>query len=335
MTPGGRCAEPILLSSMSNPFRIGVAGVGAIGRNHARVMSELVAASCGSLQFGAIFDVDQARAEELAAQFGTRAVSDLHDFATAVDASSVAVPTIAHREVGGFLISQGKHVLVEKPIADSLDDAQYLVNLAAEHNVILQVGHIERFNPVMRQLEERMTQPKFIETHRLSPFPNRSMDIGVVLDLMIHDIEIVLHLVKSPIVDVDAVGIPVLTHREDIANARIKFQNGCIANLTTSRVSPEKMRKIRVFQSDAYLSLDYQEQSGWIYKREGMSINREAVAVERDEPLKCELASFVECARHGKRPAVSGQEGTEALRIALEITQQIERGNAATAAPTA
>lgn len=313
---------------MSDVFRVGVAGVGAIGRNHARVMGELVASSGGTLQFGAIYDVDQARAEELAAQYGTRAVSDLKSFTEAVDAATVAVPTIAHREVGGFLLDHGRHVLVEKPIADSLDDAQYLVSLAAEKNLILQVGHIERFNPVMRQLEEHMTQPKFIEAHRLSPFPNRSVDIGVVLDLMIHDIEIILHLVKSPLVDVDAVGIPVLTRREDIANARLKFENGCIANLTASRVSPEKMRKLRVFQSEAYLSLDYQEQSGWIYRREGMQIVREAVAVEKDEPLKCELAAFVECARQGKRPVVSGQEGTEALRLALEITERIERNNA-------
>ncbi len=290
-------------------------------------MSELVAASGGTLAFGAIYDVDHERAEELASQYGTTAVSDLQTFTERIDAASVAVPTIAHREVGGFLLEHGRHVLVEKPIADALDDAQHLVGLAEKHNLILQVGHIERFNPVMRQLEEHMTQPKFIEAHRLSPFPNRSVDIGVVLDLMIHDIEIILHLVKSPLIDVDAVGIPVLTRREDIANARLKFANGCIANLTASRVSPEKMRKLRVFQSEAYLSLDYQEQSGWIYRKEGMSIVREEVAVEKDEPLKCELAAFVECARQGKKPVVSGQEGTEALRLALEITQRIEQNH--------
>lgn len=309
-------------------FRVGVAGVGAIGRNHARVMAEIAAASEGRIEFGAIFDVDQARAEELAAQFKTSAVSDLATFASKVDAATVAVPTIFHKEVGGTLLEQGKHVLIEKPISDSLDEAQWLVNKANDAGLILQVGHIERFNPVMRQLEERMNNPRFIEAHRLSPFPNRSMDIGVVLDVMIHDIEIVLHLVKSPLIDVDAVGIPVLTRREDIANARLKFENGCIANITASRVSPEKLRKIRVFQSESYLSLDYQEQSGWIYRKDGMAIVREEVQVEKDEPLKCELAAFVECARLGKRPVVTGQEGTEALRIALQITEQIERGNA-------
>ena len=314
---------------MSKAFRVGVAGVGAIGRNHARIMAELAATSNGAVEFGAIFDVDQARAEELAAQFNTRAVSNLEDFASHVDAATIAVPTIAHREIGGFLLDHKKHVLIEKPIADSLEEAQWLVNKAEDCGMILQVGHIERFNPVMRQLEERMDNPRFIEAHRLSPFPNRSMDIGVVLDVMIHDIEIVLHLVKSPLIDVDAVGISVLTRREDIANARLKFQNGCVANITASRVSPEKLRKIRVFQNECYLSLDYQEQTGSLHYLDGKQIIREDVRVEKDEPLKLELAAFVECARQGKRPIVSGQEGTEALRIALQITQQIERNNAA------
>ena len=313
---------------MSKAFKVGVAGVGAIGRNHARVMAEIAKASEGRIEFSAIYDVDQARAEELAVQFSTVAVSDLAAFSAQVDAATVAVPTIFHKEVGGLLLENGKHVLVEKPISDSLDEAQWLVNKAQEKGLILQVGHIERFNPVMKQLEDRMNNPRFIEAHRLSPFPNRSMDIGVVLDVMIHDIEIVLHLVKSPLIDVDSVGIPVLTKREDIANARLKFENGCIANITASRVSPEKLRKIRVFQSESYLSLDYQEQSGWIYRKDGMQIVREEVQVEKDEPLKCELAAFVECARQGKRPVVTGQEGTEALRIALQITEQIERGNA-------
>lgn len=314
---------------MSTAFKTGVAGVGAIGRNHARVMAEIAAASNGAIEFTAIYDVDQTRAQELATQFGTKAVSDLAEFASCVDAASVAVPTVHHRAIAGFLLEQGKHVLVEKPIADSLEEAQWLVRTAEERGLILQVGHIERFNPVMGQLEARMDNPRFIEVHRLSPFPNRSIDIGVVLDLMIHDLEIVLHLVKSPLASVDAVGIPVLTHREDIANARLKFENGCVANITASRVSPEKLRKIRVFQNDSYLSLDYQEQSGTFYRKNGVSIEKEDVLVEKDEPLKCELAAFIDCARQGKQPKVTGQEGTEALRIALMITEQIERANAA------
>ncbi len=319
--------------SSSPPFRIGVAGCGAIGRNHVRIMAELAAASAGRLVFAGIHDADTARAEELSAQYGVPVIADLNTFAEAVDAATVAVPTIYHRPVGEVLLGKGRHVLVEKPITESLPEAQHLIHLAEANNAILQVGHIERFNPVLRQLEERLSAPRFIETHRLSPFPNRSIDIGVVLDLMIHDIEIVLHLVKSPLVEVDAVGIPVLMQREDIANARLKFANGCIANLTTSRVSPEKMRKIRVFQSDCYLSLDYQDQSGWIYRKDGHQIIREAVEIEKDEPLKLEIAAFIECARQGKRPVVSGQEGAEALRLALQITDQIERNAALASTP--
>ncbi len=291
-------------------------------------MAELAAASHGALEFAGIHDADTARAAELSQQYSVPVIADLAAFAASVDAATVAVPTIYHRPVAEVLLNQGRHVLVEKPITESLAEAQHLIHLAEEKRAILQVGHIERFNPVLRQLEERLTAPRFIETHRLSPFPNRSIDIGVVLDLMIHDIEIVLHLVKSPLVEVDAVGIPVLMKREDIANARLKFANGCIANLTTSRVSPEKMRKIRVFQPDCYLSLDYQDQSGWLYRKDGLQIVREAVEIEKDEPLKLEIAAFVDCARQGVRPMVSGREGAEALRIALQITDQIERNEA-------
>lgn len=310
---------------MSSPFRIGVAGVGAIGKNHARIMAEIAANSGGAIAFTAVYDADAARAAEFAAQYNTHAASDIEDFAKRVDAASVAVPTIYHRKVTEPLMQNGVHVMVEKPISECYNEAQSMIELAKEKNIILQVGHIERFNPVLRQLEERMNHPRFIEAHRLSPFPNRSIDIGVVLDLMIHDIEIVLHLVKSELVQIDAVGIPVLTKREDIANARLKFANGCIANITASRISPEKMRKIRVFQNDSYLSLDYQEQSGWIHRKDGMQILREEVEVEKGEPLKLEIAAFVECARHGRHPVVTGQEGAEAVRIALEITDQIER----------
>ncbi|GAA5138537.1 Gfo/Idh/MocA family oxidoreductase [Prosthecobacter algae] len=316
------------MESAAQPFRIGVAGVGAIGKNHARIMAEIAARSEGGVVFAAVYDADPARAADFAAQYNTLAASDLGDFASRVDAATVAVPTIYHRRVAEPLMEKGVHVMVEKPISESYAEAQAMIELAQAKNVILQVGHIERFNPVLRQLEERMDQPRFIEVHRLSPFPNRSMDIGVVLDVMIHDIEIVLHLVKSPLIQIDAVGIPVLTKREDIANARLKFANGCIANITASRISPEKMRKIRVFQQDSYLSLDYQEQSGWIYRKDGMQIVREAVEVEKDEPLKLEIAAFVECSRHGKRPVVTGQEGAEAVRIALEITDQIEKNAA-------
>jgi predicted dehydrogenase len=291
-----------------------------MGKNHARVLSGLPGA-----QLTAIYDLDRARAEELASLYGAKAVTTLEELAAEVDAAAVAVPTIAHRQVAGFLLEQGKHVLVEKPLSESLTEAQELVALADAKGLVLQVGHIERFNPVMKQLESRMQQPRFIEATRLSPFPNRSMDIGVVLDVMIHDLEIILHLVRSPVVSVDAVGVPVLTRREDIANARLRFANGCVANVTSSRVSDKKMRKIQVFHGEGYISLDYQEQSGHMYRREGMGIAREDVPVEKDEPLKLELAAFVDCARQGATPVVSGQQGTEALKLAILITQAIEK----------
>ena len=313
---------------MSNPsrppFRVGVAGCGSIGRNHVRVVAELAAASQGSLVFAGIHDADPARAAELSSLHGVPILPDLDAFANAVDAATVAVPTVFHKPLAEVLLARGRHVLVDKPITESLPEAQHLIHLAEAHHAILQVGHIERFNPVLRQLEDRLNAPRFIETHRLSPFPNRSIDIGVVLDLMIHDLEIILHLVDSPIAHIDAVGIPVLTRREDIANARIRFENGAVANVTASRISPEKMRKIRVFQSDAYLSLDYQDQSGWIYRKNGLEIAREEVQVEKDEPLKRELASFIDCAARGGAPKVSGEHGARALDVALEITRIIE-----------
>lgn len=299
-------------------LRAGVAGAGSMGRNHARVYSLLAGA-----ELSAIYDADLKRAEVVAAEFGGKAVSTLEELASLTDAVSVAVPTVAHREVGCALMAAGCHVLMEKPIAPSVEDARGLVESARRHGKILQIGHIERFNPVLRQLESRLTRPKFIEAHRLSPFPNRSIDIGVVLDLMIHDLEIILHLVRSPVESIDAVGVPVLTPTEDIANARIRFENGCVANVTASRISPERMRKIRVFQEDCYLSLDYQEQAGQIHWRDGMSIQRSEVEVAKDEPLKLELAAFLEAVARGVDPAVTGQQGTAALELALEITRKI------------
>lgn len=302
-------------------IRLGVVGVGGIGRNHARILAEL-----DDVEVGGIYDADTERCQAVADEFGVRALGSLDELIESVDAATVATPTIYHREVGEALLNAGKHVLIEKPIAPTLDDSRALVDLAKEKNLVLQVGHIERFNPVMNELERKLSEAKFIEAHRLSPFPNRSVDIGVILDLMIHDLEIVLHLVKSPVVSIDAVGIPVLTHREDIANARLRFENGCVANITASRISPERMRKIRVFQGDGYLSLDYQEQAGEFYSKNGLEIARNEVAVERDEPLKLELADFVDCARHGRQPKVSGQEGMAALDLALEITEMVENG---------
>jgi len=292
-----------------------------MGRNHARVYSQLP-----GVELTVIYDADAARAEAIAAEFGARPVSSLEELAGLCDVASVAVPTIAHREVGCRLMELGVHVLMEKPIAPTVEDAAVLVETSQRTGKVLQIGHIERFNPVLRELESKLTHPRFIEAHRLSPFPNRSIDIGVVLDLMIHDLEIILHLVRSPIATIDAVGVSVLTPNEDIANARLRFENGCVANVTASRISPDKMRKIRVFQEDCYLSLDYQEQSGQIHWKDGMAIKRGAVEVEPGEPLKLELEAFVRSAAAGLAPAVSGQQGTDALGVALEITRIIREG---------
>ena len=307
---------------MSNTIKAGVIGTGAIGKNHARIYSEI-----DSTDLVAVFDTDTDAAEEIVNLYGGVLACSIEEFSGLVDVVSVATPTNTHRSIGESLLERGKHLLIEKPIADSATDAQALVNLAAEMNCVLQVGHIERFNPVLGEIEERLKDPRFIEVHRLSPFPNRSMDIGVVLDLMIHDLEIVLHLVKSKIQSIDAVGVPVLTEREDIANARIRFDSGCVANITASRISPEKMRKLRVFEGDSYLSLDYQAQEGQFYWKDGMEIKMETVEVEKDEPLKRELESFVECASMGRQPAVSGHEATAALELAIEITNLIDSGN--------
>jgi predicted dehydrogenase len=292
-----------------------------MGRNHARVYSLL-----GGAELVAIYDAELSRAEEVAGEFGGVAVGSLGELADAVDAASVAVPTEAHLKVGVFLLGHGVQVLMEKPIAPSAGEARELVDCAKREGRILQVGHIERFNPVLRELERKLDRPRFIEAHRLSPFPNRSIDIGVVLDLMIHDLEVILHLVRAPIAAIDAVGVPVLTAREDIANARIRFDGGCVANVTASRISPERMRKIRVFQEDCYLSLDYQEQSGQIHWRDGMEIRRAEVEVEKDEPLRRELEAFLESVSAGAAPRVSGQQGAAALELALEITRLINEG---------
>jgi predicted dehydrogenase len=301
--------------------RVGVVGVGHIGSNHARLYAEIPAA-----EFTHVYDIDLARANAVGRKFGATATKSLDEFIEMVDAASVATPTNTHYEIGRSLLAGGKHVLIEKPITDNTAHAGELMELAAHKNVVLQVGHVERFNPVLSALEKHLTHPRFIEAHRLSPYPERSTDIGVVLDLMIHDLEVILHFVRSPVQSIDAIGVPVLSRGEDIANARLRFENGCVANVTSSRISPERMRKIRVFQEDAYLSLDYQNQSGEIYRRAGGRITRDKVEIEREEPLKLQLTSFVECASTGREPRVSGFHATAALELAVEITKRIASG---------
>jgi predicted dehydrogenase len=302
-------------------LRIGVVGVGHIGSNHARLYAEIPSA-----EFTAVYDVDPFRSRTIGGKFGAPPAKSLEEFIEMVDAASVATPTNTHYAIARSLLVKGKHVLVEKPITDNTAHATELTELATRSGLILQVGHVERFNPVLGTLDNHLTHPRFIEAHRLSPYSERSTDIGVVLDLMIHDLEVILHFVRSPLWSIDAVGVPVLSRSEDIANARLHFEDGCVANVTSSRISPERLRKIRIFQEDAYLSLDYQNQSGEIYRRVGGRITRDRVDIEREEPLKLQLASFIECASTGREPRVSGSQATAALKLAVEITKRVAPG---------
>jgi predicted dehydrogenase len=299
-------------------IRVGVVGVGSMGQNHARIYAGLEHA-----EFVGIYDANGDTARKIAAKYKCRAFDSLDEMIADVDAASIAAATVAHFELGKRFLDAGKHILMEKPITNTTDEAVQLVELAKQKNLVLQVGHIERFNPVLTALEERLTRPRFIEAHRLSPYPERSTDVSVVLDVMIHDIEIIMHIVRSPVASLDAVGVPVLSSSEDIANVRIRFENGCVANITTSRISPEKLRKIRVFQDDAYLSLDYMKQEGEIYRRVDGKITRDKIPVNKDEPLKRQLESFVSCVQSHGAPVVSGDHATNALRLAAEIIHQI------------
>ena len=303
---------------MTTNLRAGVVGVGSMGLNHARVYSELENA-----ELTAIYDADHATAEKVARKYGGTVATSLEDVIARCDVVSVAAPTHLHHGITMQLLGAGRHVLVEKPITDNPAHAAEMVDLAREKDLILQVGHIERFNPALTALEEHLNRPRFLEVTRLSPYPGRSLEIGVVLDVMIHDLEIILHLVRSPVTSVDAVGVAVLSKGEDIASVRLHFANGCVANVTASRISMKKMREIRLFQEDAYLSLNYQKQSGKMYRLKNGSIVRERVRIEKGEPLLRELRHFIECAQAGRQPKVGGVEATAALELAVLITRQI------------
>lgn len=344
---------------MSATVKVAVLGTGSLGKEHARVYSELAAA--GQANLVGVYDIQAESARRVAEKCGVKAFGSVTEAAAASEALSIVTPTTTHFELAKALLQQGKHVLVEKPMTDNAAQAGELVQLAQQRRCVLQVGHVERFNPIFKYLESVATAPRFIETHRLSPYPARSTDIGVVLDLMIHDLDVVLAFVKSPIVSVDAVGIPVLSASEDIANARLRFANGCVANLTASRISPERMRKIRVFSGGAatsYISLDYRAQEGFIYRIAatgeeessllkkllhakdsaivsefgGKRIVREPVPIAKEEPLKLELQHFIECARARQVPKVSGESAKQALDLAFEITRQIQVSSALTPA---
>lgn len=300
--------------------------MGALGQHHARVYESLPEA-----RLVGVYDVDAARAAEVAGRHSCRAFPELRELLDAIDAVSVAVPTVDHHRIARAVLEEGKHVLVEKPMASTLAEADDLIGAAAARGVVLQVGHIERFNPAVDVLRANVREPRFIEVHRLGEFSPRSLDIDVVLDLMIHDLDILLSLDGSEAVRVDAVGVPVLTSKVDIANARVRFGSGLIANLTASRVSAEKVRKFRVFAPRTYISVDFTAREGRVYRLQesagGPEISVERTAAPEEEPLRRQLAGFVRAVRDGSAPAVSGADGRRALALALTILDRMADQN--------
>jgi len=314
------------------PLRVGVVGVGYLGQHHARIY-----ASLPGVKLVGVADTRPGRAEEIAAKNGCRAFAGPAEMIAEVDAVSVATPTASHREVAAGFLAAGKGVLVEKPIAASLPEADAMIAAASESGALLGVGHTERFNPAIEALRRRARNPRFIEAHRLGTFPARSLDVDVVLDLMIHDIDLVLALTGGAQVQaVDAVGVSALTPKVDIANARIRLAGGCVANLTASRISASKVRKVRVFTNEAYLSSDCANQSleHFSLKMPGApgapgampEIVREAPSLDNDEPLARELRAFAAAAAGGGPFEVGGREGRQALAVALAVAERIEEG---------
>lgn len=311
---------------MTSPFRAAVVGVGHLGRHHARLLARLP-----DVELAAVVDVDARRAATVASELGTRAASGIEELPADLDGVAVAVPTAAHAEVALPLLRAGTPVLVEKPIAASVAEADALVAAAAESGATLAVGHTERHNPAVATARRLVSAPRFIEGHRLAGFARRSLDIDVVFDLMIHDLDIVLAMVGSEPAFIEAVGVPVLTERVDIANARLRFGNGCLVNLTASRISRDRVRKLRVFEARSYVSLDYgaQKVEAWRVTQGGggeRAIEGGDVPVARAEPLERELSDFVEACRAGSRPRVTGEDGRRALVVAQRVAEAIARG---------
>ncbi|HEV8540687.1 MAG TPA: Gfo/Idh/MocA family oxidoreductase [Nitrospiraceae bacterium] len=305
-------------------LRVGVIGVGHLGQHHARLYAALPDAVLSG-----VTDSNPERARQVGDRHRVPVFADRADLLSRVDAVSVAVPTSAHHEVVRACLEAGVHVLVEKPIAVTLAEARELVELARNRKLALQVGHVERFNPVMQAMRPHIGRPGFIECHRLSPFGERGTDVDVVLDLMIHDLDMILSFQPGPVEEIRAAGVPVLSSSVDIANARIAFTSGCVANLTASRVSTTRMRRLRLFQRDAYVSVDFQTRQGVIFRRvtepgKQPTIDIEQVRGGEEEPLKLELDAFVHSAATGAPVAVSGEQGTAALALAHQVLEAIE-----------
>lgn len=304
---------------MTRP-RIAVVGAGAFGRNHLRVLHQSPHA-----ELAGVIDLASACAHSAGETYGCPIFETLDELARHCDAAIVATPTVTHAEIGCRLMELGLDVLVEKPIAQSLAEARRLIDCAAHHQKILQIGHLERFNPAVIALESAAGQPLFFEIHRLSEFSPRSLDVDVVLDLMIHDIDIVLTLARLAPEEIRAAGISILSSKVDIANVRLQFPGGCVANLTASRVSTERVRKLRLFQPHEYISLDYSRQDVVRFRvSEGMKIDFTPLAVTKDEPLRLEIESFLECVIERREPRVTGVQALRALEVACAILGKIE-----------
>ena len=305
-------------------MRMAVIGVGHLGRHHARLLS-----ATPGVELVAVVDVDRERAAGVAGEYGAQPYAEWRDVVGKIDAATVAAPTETHAEIAEALLESGVHVLIEKPMTRTTAEADRLLRVAAQRGVTLAVGHTERFNPAVAQAKPMIRDARFIEVHRLGTFPDRSLDIDVVFDLMIHDLDLVLDIVGSEVTAVEAVGVPVLTPRVDIANVRLRFATGCIANLTASRISRDRVRKIRFFQRDAYVSVDYGAQELEVYRlvpKPGQMpvIEGGKLAIAREEPLKRELEDFVEAIRSGRAPGVTGQQGRAALALAERVVERME-----------
>jgi predicted dehydrogenase len=305
-------------------IKVAVIGAGHFGRHHARIYSQ-----SPNAELVAVCDTSPANGEQVAHQYGVPFVADFCGLIGRVDAVSLAVPTHSHHQLACELLDAGIAVLVEKPIARTLDEAGQMIEGARRSNVVLQVGHLERFNPAVIATSAIVTRPRFFEAHRLSVFTPRSLDIDVVMDLMIHDLDVVLSFVNSEVAEIRAAGVPILTPRVDIANARVEFENGCVANLTASRVSAERVRKLRFFQPGQYVSIDYSAQEASVVSVDPSSPGRpefsaRLLAVERDEPLRLEIESFLASVA-GAPVKASGEEGMRALALALEISEKVRQ----------
>jgi predicted dehydrogenase len=307
-------------------LRVGVVGVGSLGEHHARIYSQI-----DDVKLAGVCDLDAGKGRRVADAYGTQYFQDSEELLGEVDAISLVVPTVSHAELAIRFLRQGTHVLVEKPIASTLEEAQRMIGAADASGRILQVGHLERFNPAVLAFKPYITVPRFFEGHRLSVFVPRSLDIDVVLDLMIHDLDLVLSFVQSEVRQIQAIGIPVLTPRIDIANARIEFENGCVANLTASRVSDEKVRKLRFFQRDSYVSLDFLKREADFVSLEpgpgplGMQIVRNKLTGSNVEPLRVEIVSFLDSINGKCAVPCTGHDGMKALDLALRILEVMRR----------